>query len=115
MSLSNFGFTKSSKGVSTAQEIQTEKEKGDEKEVEGDTSATAETGNDTNDVERGESTASTSRESEKSAIGDDGVKSTSYWKEYERKQKWGYRDEWEKEFKWLKRDEKEEKTVMYCY
>ena len=39
MSLSNFGFTKSSKGVSTPQEIQTEKEKGDEKELEGDTSA----------------------------------------------------------------------------
>ncbi|XP_070552471.1 zinc finger protein 862-like [Ptychodera flava] len=122
MSLFNFGFTKSSKGVCTPQENQSEKRKGDDKE--GDSTATVDRGNDrdaTNVEPCGESTAvaavsvaSTSRESGKSVKSDDGAQSTSYWKEYERKRKRGYRDEWEKEFKWLKRDEKDEEAVMYC-
>ena len=49
---------------------------------------------------------STSKETEKSHKDDDGdSKSTTFWKQDERKRKRKFREEWEKEYKWLKREE----------
>ena len=107
MSLLKFGFTKSSNNDTPNEK----KKKQERKESEGGDGEKA--GKLRMESDNLVAIPSTSKETEKSHKDDDGdSKSTTFWKQDERKRKRKLREEWEKEYKWLKREENDWRSSL---